>query len=157
MENPMPLTIRSPAFHEGGAIPARYTCDGEDLSPPIEWSGVPQGAKTFALTCADPDAPSGLWVHWVVFDLPSSVTGLPEGVPPNPEISGGGRQGKNDFRKIGYGGPCPPSGTHRYVFTLYALDSTSGLPAGASRKDLLAAMREHVLGQATLTGTYSRR
>ena len=157
MEDPMPLTIRSPAFHEGGAIPARYTCDGEDISPPIEWSGVPQGAKTFALTCDDPDAPSGLWVHWVVFDLPSSVTGLPEGVPPTPEISGGGRQGKNDFRKIGYGGPCPPSGTHRYVFTLYALDSTSGLPAGASRQDLLAAMREHVLGQATLTGTYSRR
>jgi Raf kinase inhibitor-like YbhB/YbcL family protein len=157
MEDPMPLTIRSPVFREGGSIPARYTCDGEDVSPPLEWSGVREGAKTLALTCDDPDAPSGLWVHWVVFDLPPSVTGLPEGVPPTPEISGGGRQGKNDFRKIGYGGPCPPSGTHRYVFTLYALDSPSGLPAGATRHDLLAAMGEHVLGQATLTGTYSRR
>ena len=132
MGDPMPLTIRTPVFHEGGSIPARYTCDGEDVSPPLEWSGVPEGAKSLALTCDDPDAPSGLWVHWVVFDLPPSVTGLAEGVPPNPEISGGGRQGKNDFRKIGYGGPCPPSGTHRYVFTLYALDSPSGLPAGAT-------------------------
>ena len=157
MRDPMPLTIRSPVLHEGGSIPARYTCDGEDVSPPLEWSGVPKGANTLALTCDDPDAPSGLWVHWVVFDLPPSVTGLPEGVPPTPEISGGGRQGKNDFRKIGYGGPCPPSGTHRYVFTLYALDSPSGLPAGATRQDLLAATKNHVLGQATLTGTYSRR
>ena len=157
MRDPMPLTIRSPVFHEGGSIPARYTCDGEDVSPPLEWSGVPKGTNTSALTCDDPDAPSGLWVHWVVFDLPPSVTGLPEGVPPTPEISGGGRQGKNDFRKIGYGGPCPPSGTHRYVFTLYALDSPSGLPAGATRQDLLAAAKNHVLGQATLTGTYSRR
>jgi Raf kinase inhibitor-like YbhB/YbcL family protein len=157
MEDPMPLTIRSPVFHEGGSIPARYTCDGEDVSPPLEWTGIPTGVKTLALTCDDPDAPSGLWVHWVVFDLPPSANGLPEGVPPTPEISGGGRQGKNDFRKTGWGGPCPPSGTHRYVFTLYALDSTPGLPAGATRQDLLAAIKNHVVGEATLTGTYSRR
>jgi Raf kinase inhibitor-like YbhB/YbcL family protein len=157
MEDPIPLTIRSPVFHEGGSIPARYTCDGEDVSPPLEWSGVPEGTKSLALTCDDPDAPAGLWVHWVVFDLPPSATGLPEGVPVTPEISGGGRQGKNDFRKIGYGGPCPPGGTHRYVFTLYALDSTLGLPAGATRQDLLAAIKNHTLGEATLTGTYSRR
>jgi hypothetical protein len=153
----MTLTIRSSAFSEGSRIPPKYTCDGQDTSPPLTWTGIPAGANTLALTCDDPDAPSGLWVHWVVFDLPPSVMGLPEGVPPTPEISGGGRQGKNDFRKIGYGGPCPPSGTHRYVFTLYALDSPSGLPAGATRQDLLALIKNHVLGQATLTGTYSRR
>jgi Raf kinase inhibitor-like YbhB/YbcL family protein len=151
------LELRSSAFSEGSRIPSKYTCDGEDTSPPLTWTGIPAGGKSLALTCDDPDAPSGLWVHWVVFDLPPSATGLPEGLPPTPEISGGGRQGKNDFRKIGYGGPCPPSGTHRYVFTLYALDSTSDLPAGATRQDLLAAMKNHVLGQAALTGTYSRR
>ena len=153
----MALDLRSPAFSEGSRIPSKYTCDGKDASPPLSWTGIPAGGKSLALTCDDPDAPAGLWVHWVVFDLPPSMTGVPEGVPPTTEIPGGGRQGKNDFRKIGYGGPCPPGGTHRYVFTLYALDSTLGLPAGATRQDLLAAMRDHALGEATLTGTYSRR
>lgn len=153
----MALELRSPEFSEGSRIPSKYTCDGKDASPPLSWTGIPAGGKSLALTCDDPDAPAGLWVHWVVFDLPPTATGLPEGVPATPEISGGGRQGKNDFRKIGYGGPCPPGGTHRYVFTLYALDSTLGLAAGATRQDLLAAMRDHALGEATLTGTYSRR
>jgi Raf kinase inhibitor-like YbhB/YbcL family protein len=153
----MALELRSSAFSDGGWIPSKYTCDGKDTSPPLSWTGIPAGGKSLALTCDDPDAPRGLWVHWVVVDLPPSATGLPEGVPATPEISGGGRQGKNDFGKIGYGGPCPPSGTHRYVFTLYALDSTLGLPAGATRQDLLAAMRNRALGEATLTGTYSRR
>ena len=153
----MALELRSSAFSDGGRIPSKYTCDGKDTSPPLSWTGMPAGGKSLALTCDDPDAPRGLWVHWVVFDLPPSATGLPEGVPATPEISGGGRQGKNDFGKIGYGGPCPPSGTHRYVFTLYALDSTLGIPAGAARQDLLAAMRNRALGEATLTGTYSRR
>jgi Raf kinase inhibitor-like YbhB/YbcL family protein len=123
----------------------------------LSWTGIPAGAKSLALTCDDPDAPSGLWVHWVVFDLPPSAAGLPEGVPATPEIAGGGRQGKNDFRKLGWGGPCPPGGTHRYIFTLHALDATLGLPPGATRAELLAAMRDHAFGQATLTGTYSRR
>ena len=153
----MALDLRSPAFSEGSRIPSKYTCDGKDASPPLSWTGIPAGGKSLALTCDDPDAPAGLWVHWVVFDLPPSATGLPEGVAATPEISGGGRQGKNDFRKIGYGGPCPPSGTHRYVFTLYAVDRTLGLPAGATRQDLLAAIKNHTLGEATLTGTYSRR
>jgi Raf kinase inhibitor-like YbhB/YbcL family protein len=153
----MALDLRSSAFSDGGRIPSKYTCDGKDTSPPLSWTGIPAAGKSLALTCDDPDAPRGLWVHWVVFDLPPSATGLPEGVPATLEISGGGRQGKNDFGKIGYGGPCPPSGTHRYVFTLYALDSTLGLPAGAARQDLLAAMRNRALGEATLTGTYSRR
>jgi Raf kinase inhibitor-like YbhB/YbcL family protein len=153
----MALDLRSSAFSDGGRIPSKYTCDGKDTSPPLSWTGIPAGGKCLALTCDDPDAPRGLWVHWVVFDLPPSATGLPEGVPATPEISGGGRQGKNDFGKIGYGGPCPPSGTHRYVFTLYALDSTLGLPAGTTRQDLLAATRNRALGEATLTGIYSRR
>lgn len=153
----MTLELRSPAFAEGGRIPPKHTCDGKDVSPTLSWTGLPAGAKSLALTCDDPDAPSGLWVHWVVFDLPPSATGLPEAVPATPEMPEGGRQGKNDFRKIGYGGPCPPRGTHRYVFTLYAVDRMLGLPAGAARPDLLAALRNHTLGEATLTGTYSRR
>ncbi len=152
----MALELRSPAFTEGSRIPAKHTCDGEDTSPELSWTGKPDGGKSFALTCDDPDAPSGLWVHWVVFDLPPSAAGLPEGIPATPEIAGGGRQGRNDFRKIGWGGPCPPRGTHRYVFTLHALDATLGLAAGATREDLLQAMRGHVLEKATLTATYSR-
>lgn len=151
------LEISSPAFSEGGSIPHRYTCDGKDLSPPLSWSGVPAGAKSLALICDDPDAPSGDWVHWVVFDLPSSSAGLPEGVLPREQIAGGGRQGKNDFRKTGYGGPCPPGGTHRYVFTLYALDRELGLGTGTTKAQLSAAMKGHVLAEGRLTGKYSRR
>ena len=152
----MTLELRSPAFSDGGRIPPKHTCDGDDVSPRLSWTRIPAGAKSLALVCEDPDAPSGLWVHWVVFDLPPSATGLPEGVPPTPEIPGGGRQGKNDFRKTGYGGPCPPRGTHRYVFTLYALDAMLGLDSGATRQDLVKAVRNRRLGTATLTGTYSR-
>lgn len=153
----MSLEIKSPAFSEGGTIPSKYTCDGKDVSPPLSWSGAPAGAKSFALICDDPDAPSGDWVHWVVFDLPPSSAGLPEGVPPRDEIAGGGHQGKNDFRKSGYGGPCPPGGTHRYVFKLYALDRTLGLGPGTTRAQLSAALKGHVLAEGRLTGTYSRR
>jgi Raf kinase inhibitor-like YbhB/YbcL family protein len=152
----MTFEIRSSALRDGEAIPSKYTCDGEDVSPPLSWSGAPEGTKAFALICDDPDAPAGVWVHWVAFDLPSSATGLPEGVPPREEISGGGLQGKNDFRKIGYGGPCPPSGTHRYEFKLSALDAKVGLRAGSTKKELLAAMKGHVLDEAKLTGKYSR-
>lgn len=151
----MQLTSRT--FREGGAIPAHCTCDGEDVSPPLEWSGLPEGTKSLSLICDDPDAPAGVWVHWVVYDLPPSSIGLPEGVPPREEIAGGGRQGKNDFRKVGYGGPCPPSGTHRYVFALSALDRTLGLAAGATKAQVVAAMRGHVLAEGKLTGKYTRR
>jgi Raf kinase inhibitor-like YbhB/YbcL family protein len=153
----MELEIKSAAFSEGEAIPGKYTCDGKDVSPPLSWSGAPAGAKSFALICDDPDAPSGDWVHWVVFDLPPSSTGLPEGVPAREEIAGGGRQGRNDFRKTGYGGPCPPGGTHRYVFSLFALDRELGLGAGATKAQLSAAMKGHVLAEGRLTGKYSRR
>lgn len=153
----MALEVKSPAFSEGSAIPTQYTCDGRDVSPPLAWSGVPPGAASLALVCDDPDAPRGTWVHWVVFDLPPSSKGLPEGVPAKDEVASGGLQGTNDFRKIGYGGPCPPGGTHRYVFTLYALDSKLRLSAGATKKELLAAARGHVLAEGKLTGKYTRR
>jgi len=153
----MALEVRSSAFSEGGSIPSQYTCDGKDVSPPLSWSGIPAAAKSLALICDDPDAPAGVWVHWVLYDLPPSTSTLPEAVPARAEVAGVGRQGKNDFRKVGYGGPCPPSGTHRYVFTLYALDSKLDLAAGATKQDLLAAMRGHVVAESKLTGKYSRR
>jgi hypothetical protein len=153
----MALKLTSPAFPEGGAIPKQYTCDGKDVSPPLAWSDVPAATKGFALICDDPDAPAAVWVHWVAYGLPASSTGLPEAVPARDEITGGGLQGKNDFRKTGYGGPCPPGGTHRYVFTVYALDSDVTLAAGATKAQLLAAVRGHVLAEGKLTGKYSRR
>lgn len=151
------MRVTSPAFPEGGAIPAKYTCDGSDVSPPLEWSGVPAETKSLALICDDPDAPARVWVHWVAYDLPASSAGLPEAVPPIEEIRGGGRQGRNDFSRIGYGGPCPPRGTHRYVFAVSALDRALELPAGATKAQLLAAMRDHVLAEGRLTGKYTRR
>lgn len=153
----MPLKITSPAFPDGGSIPPLYTCDGRDVSPPLSWEGVPAGANSLALVCDDPDAPRGVWVHWVIFNLSPSAAGLPEGVPPRKEVDGGGLQGSNDFRRIGYGGPCPPSGTHRYVFRLYALDAEVPLAAGATKSELVAAMKGHVRSEAALTGKYSRR
>lgn len=153
---PMAIHLESSAFSEGGMIPREYTCDGSDVSPPLSWSGAPDGTKSFALICDDPDAPGKTWVHWVLYDLPAGVGKLPRGVPGRAALSGGGTQGTNDFRKIGYGGPCPPGGTHRYVFKLYALDTELKLGAGATKGDAERAMKGHVLGQATLTGKYSR-
>jgi Raf kinase inhibitor-like YbhB/YbcL family protein len=152
----MAMRVESPAFAEGGQIPGRYTCDGKDISPPLSWSGVPEGTKSLALICDDPDAPGKTWVHWVLFNLPPRISELPEGVPALETISGGGAQGTNDFRKIGYGGPCPPRGTHRYVFKLCALDTEVALASGATRADLDRAMKGRVLAEAALTGKYSR-
>src|SRR5438105_2930693 len=118
----MAMRIESSAFSEGGQIPRSYTCDGEDISPQLSWSGVPEGARSLGLICDDPDAPGKTWVHWVIFNLPPGTRELPEGVPARAGVSGGGAQGTNDFRKVGYGGPCPPGGSHRYIFKLYALD-----------------------------------
>lgn len=153
----MALVITSPAFEEGGIIPRRHTCDGEDVSPPLRWTGVPQNVRSLALICDDPDAPARVWVHWVVYNVPATSERLPENILPKPEIAGGGLQGKNDFGKIGYGGPCPPSGTHRYYFKLYALDTTLKLPAGATKPDLLNAMHGHVLAETQLMGRYARK
>jgi Raf kinase inhibitor-like YbhB/YbcL family protein len=153
----MAMRIESPAFSEGGAIPRAYTCDGRDVSPALSWSEVPAGTKSLALICDDPDAPAGVWVHWVAYALPPGATGLPEGVPAAPELSGGGAQGKNDFGKLGYGGPCPPKGTHRYEFKLYAVDAEMKLRSGSTKAELLRAMHGHVLAEAKLIGTYTRR
>ncbi len=153
----MALTLTSSVFDEGQMIPKKYTCQGPDVSPEISWTGAPDGTGSFAIIMDDPDAPVGTWVHWVIFNIPSSATSLQEGVPTDKELKSGARQGKNDFRKIGYGGPCPPpGGPHRYFFKLYALDSKVDLGAGASKADLEKAMEGHILGQATLMGKFSR-
>ena len=148
--------LPSPVFAAGQPIPARFTCDGEDISPALEWSGVPASAKSLALICDDPDAPAGTWVHWVVYNLPADDMGLIENTPATDKLTGGGLQGKNDFGKIGYGGPCPPSGTHRYFFKLYTLDTELDLKPGATKSDLLKAMEGHIVAQGELMGTYSR-
>jgi Raf kinase inhibitor-like YbhB/YbcL family protein len=150
------MRISTPAFHEAGTIPAKYTCDGENISPPLEWADVPAEAKTLALIMDDPDAPKGLFLHWLLYDIPVSEKGLTEGVGTVDATAGGGKQGRNGFGNVAYGGPCPPSGTHRYFLHLYALDAALGMPAGAGRQDVEKAMRGHVLGQADLMGRYAR-
>ena len=126
------------------------------MSPQLFWTGVPETTASLALMLEDPDAPRKTWVHWVLTDLPASATGLPEGVPPRPVIEGGGVHGINDFGNLGYGGPCPPSGTHNYVFTLYALDKKLGLPPRSTREEVGSAMQGHILSQTRLIGRYSR-
>jgi Raf kinase inhibitor-like YbhB/YbcL family protein len=152
----MSIKVTSTAFKDGQMIPKQYTCDGANVSPPLSWSGVPANAKTIALIVDDPDAPGKTWVHWVVYDLPVSATALPENVPKDEKLTGGGKQGTNDFRKIGYGGPCPPKGTHRYYFKLYALDIETSLNPGATKDQLLRASEGHVVAQGQLIGTYNR-
>ena len=148
----MPITITSPSFSEGGTIPKLYTCDGSDLSPQLEWTGVPQETQSLALIVDDPDAPAGTWVHWVLYDLPPDLSGLPEAV------SGAGTQGKNSSSKLAYSGPCPPKGSpHRYYFKLYALDTLLKLKeGGASKADVEKAMAGHILAQGQLMGKYGR-
>jgi Raf kinase inhibitor-like YbhB/YbcL family protein len=152
----MNIKLSSTAFQDGEMIPTKYTCNGANVSPPLEWSGVPQTAKSLALICDDPDAPGKTWVHWVVFDLPASRTSLPENVPPQETIADGGKQGTTDFKKIGYGGPCPPSGTHRYFFKIQALDTDLNLNSRTTKDQLLQAMKGHVLAQGELMGRYKR-
>jgi len=153
----MAITVTSSAFKEGGMIPAKYTCDGQGISPPLKWEQIPQGTKSFALISDDPDAPAGIWVHWVMWNIPAEANGLPENVRPAEELSDGSKQGVNDSREIGYGSPCPPSGTHRYYFKIYALDTMLNLPARATKGDLLAAMEGHILAEGSLMGKYQRR
>jgi Raf kinase inhibitor-like YbhB/YbcL family protein len=150
------MDLKSRAFEEGGIIPKKHTCDGEDISPPLEWTSVGDGTKTLALICDDPDAPGGTWVHWVIFNIPGDTRDLAENIPPKKELPNGAKQGTNDFRKIGYGGPCPPGGTHRYYFKIYSLDTDLNLEAGATKTQLLQAMKGHVLGEGQLMGKYRR-
>lgn len=152
----MSLSLISSAFEAGGMIPSKYTCDGADISPHLSWKNIPAGAKSLAIICDDPDAPVGTWVHWVLYDLPAAESGLPEDVPPQKVLKNGAKQGINDFRKIGYGGPCPPGGIHRYFFKLYALNDFLNLSPGVTKSELLKAMKGHIIEQAELIGKYSR-
>jgi Raf kinase inhibitor-like YbhB/YbcL family protein len=163
------LKLQSSAFTEDSMIPKTFTCDGSNHSPALSWSGVPDSARSLALICDDPDAPAGTWSHWVAFNLPAGLKGLKEAVPPDETIpktfmegppSGGedpaAKQGKNDFGKTGYGGPCPPSGTHRYFFRLYALSSQIELNSSATRADVLGAIQGRIVAEGRLMGKYKR-
>lgn len=156
----MSLQLTSPSFENGAPIPMRHTCDGEDRSPPLAWSGLPQGTRSLALIVEDPDAPDPaapqrVWVHWMLYNLPLEIGGLPEGVTAD-DLPAGAREGSNDWKRTGYGGPCPPIGRHRYFHRLYALDTVLPDLDRPDKARLLAAMKEHVLEQTELIGTYKR-
>ncbi|HEY92894.1 MAG TPA: YbhB/YbcL family Raf kinase inhibitor-like protein [Dehalococcoidia bacterium] len=151
----MTLSLSSIAFQDGEGIPVKHTCEGQDVSPPLMWSELPQGTQSLALIVDDPDAPGGVFNHWVLFNIPSDNRRLPEAVPTQAQLPSGALQGRNGFGRVGYGGPCPPPGRpHRYCFTLYALDRVLDLKAGVSKKQVLDAMQGHILAQGKLTGTY---
>ena len=148
----MTLHVSSSAFSEGKSIPEKYTCDGQNVSPPLAWNGAPSNTSSFAIITDDPDAPSGTFTHWVLYNLPAGVTELKE------SDFGGGQEGMNDFRKKGYGGPCPPpNGPHRYFFRVYALDRSSLGSAGLSKQHVITAMKGHILAEGQLMGTYRRK
>ena len=150
------MKITSSAFEEGGLIPRKFTCDDIDVSPPLAWHHAPEGTKEFALICDDPDAPMGTWVHWVIYNIPVSTNKFEEGIQKESALDNGIIQGRNDFRKTGYGGPCPPGGTHRYFFKLYALDINLNLGPGKTKSELLKAIEGHILAESQLMGKYSR-
>jgi Raf kinase inhibitor-like YbhB/YbcL family protein len=156
----MPLTLASPSFTNGGEIPPQFTCEGQDISPALHWTGAPAGTKSFALIvddpdAPDPDAPKMTWVHWVLFNLPATTTGLPEAVSPS-QLPAGTKEGINDWKRTGYGGPCPPIGRHRYFVKLYALDTELSLQQ-PTKVQLEQAMQGHILAQTELVGTYQKR
>jgi Raf kinase inhibitor-like YbhB/YbcL family protein len=155
----MNIPLTSDAFREMEAIPTKYTCDGNDISPALRWSDIPPNTKSFALICEDSDAPLGVFTHWVLYNLPPTVTELPEGAPAEGRLANGAIQGRNDFKRIGYGGPCPPpkDGARRYFFRLYAPDAELQLQAGAHREDIVLAMEGHVLATGQLMGAYQRK
>lgn len=150
------ITISAEAFGAGGTIPAEYTCDGRNVSPALSWDGVPANAKNIALIMDDPDAPGRTFVHWVLFNIPAGTQKLNKGIPGNKTLSDGSAHGMTDFGRVGYGGPCPPGGTHRYYFKIYALDKKLDLLAGASKKELEDAMAGHILAKGELMGKYGR-
>ena len=151
------LQIASDAFETNGLIPKKYTCDGENLSPPLRWNDPPVGTQSFALISDDPDAPVGTWVHWVLYDLPPDTRELKEGLPEVEDLPNSSVQGITDFGEVGYGGPCPPPGpSHRYFFKLYAIDTKLNLPPRQTKQQLLRAIGGHILDQSELTGRYRR-
>ncbi|MBI4846840.1 MAG: YbhB/YbcL family Raf kinase inhibitor-like protein [Candidatus Omnitrophica bacterium] len=153
----MALEIKSSAFKNNETIPKEYTSQGPDISPPLSWTGAPKEAKAFALICDDPDAPGGNWVHWVIYNIPGNTASLDKAVPPSGVLANGVKQGKNDFGRIGYGGPMPPPGKpHRYFFKLYALDAKLELEPGLIKEELLKRMKAHILKEAQLIGVFKR-
>lgn len=150
------MKITSNAFQNECMIPDKYTCKGQDISPSLKWEGAPPGTKSFVIICDDPDAPVGTWDHWLLFNIPASVTELNENIPDLPELANGIRQGKNSWGRTDYGGPCPPSGTHRYFFKLFALDAMLDLKPGADKKQIMRAMEGHILGKAELMGKFKK-
>ncbi len=156
-EAKMEFTISSPSFTEGGSISKKFTCEGEDVSPQLTWSNSPKGTVTFALLVDDPDAPVGNWSHWAIWNIPGESQGLSEAVPKDPHLANGSVQGTNDFRRIGYNGPCPPAGKpHRYYFRVFALDRKLNVESTAGKRELEAAMKGHILSQAEWMGRYQR-
>ena len=154
----MNIQITSTAFSEGQPIPRKYTGEGGDISPPLAWTNAPANTKSFTLIADDPDAPMGTWVHWVLYDLPAGTNALPEDVAKTQYIAGNAKQGITDFHRLGYGGPFPPPGKpHRYFFKLYALDKMLELKPGATKKDVEAAMKGHILAEGQVMGTYQRK
>jgi Raf kinase inhibitor-like YbhB/YbcL family protein len=152
------MRIMTPAFKEGEVIPKIFTCDGEDVSPPLSWESAPEGTRSFVLISDDPDAPMGTWVHWVLYNIPPDTTALPQGMPKDAALKDGSRQGVTDFGRPGYGGPCPPKGKpHRYYFKLYALDAVLELEGKPGKKDVEKAMKGHIIAEAQIMGTYQRR
>ena len=151
------MKLTSKAFGTKGMIPPQFTCDGQDISPPLSWSNPPTNTKSLALICDDPDAPGKTWVHWVVYNLPPSTRSLPEAVPAGSKIAEGGLQGINDFKRLAYGGPCPPGGTHRYFFKVYALDRMLNLQPGATKAELEVTMKGHIIDRGELMGYYRRK
>lgn len=153
----MALMLESTAFRDGDMIPSKHTCDGTNTSPPLQWQGLPPGTTSLALIADDPDAPMGIWVHWILYNIPPTCGGLPEGMPKDSRLPDGTLQGTTSYRTTGYGGPCPPSGTHRYYFALYALDRMLDLKPGATRGEIDNAMRGHVLAETRFMGRYRRQ
>ena len=152
----MAIELTSAVFSEGEMIPVRHTCDGEDVSPPLNWTGAPDETAGLALVCDDPDAPVGTWDHWVLFNIPAETTGLPEAIPADATLESGAVHGCNSWGRLGYGGPCPPGGTHRYFFYLYALSARLSLQSGVTKQQLQQAMQGLVLDQGQLMGRYQR-
>ncbi len=151
------LKLTSPAFQAGGDIPSAYTCDGKNISPALKWENPPRQAASQVVIVEDPDAPSGDWVHWVLFNIPPTINNLPEALPPIKTLANGEIHGQNDFKKLGYDGPCPPSGSHRYYFRLYALDNAPRLSPGTPKAELLKAIHGHIVAQGELMGRYQRK
>lgn len=150
------IIVKSDSFSDGGMIPAKYTCDGANISPQLSWENVPKDTKSFVLICEDPDAPMGTFTHWIMYDIPANIRELPENLPKDKVLENEAKQGTTDFKKLGYGGPCPPSGTHRYYFKLFALDTLLNLEPGVKKETLLKAMDSHIIAQGEIMGKYAR-